>query len=57
MLPDYVSKYMKGELKVDELITHKFDFDDINQSFDALHSGDCIRAVMYYSRNGSKKIN
>jgi len=53
-LPDYIEKYYKGDIKVDELITHKFDFDDINKAFDALHSGDCIRAVMYLTRNGAK---
>lgn len=53
-LPDYIEKYKKGDLKVDEFITHRFDFDDINKSFEALHSGDCIRAVMYLQRNGAK---
>jgi len=47
-LPGYVDRYMKGEIEIDSFITHKFKFDDINKSFDALFSGDCIRAVMYY---------
>jgi S-(hydroxymethyl)glutathione dehydrogenase/alcohol dehydrogenase len=53
-LPGLIDIYKKGDLKIDELITHTFDFDDINKSFDALHGGDCIRAVMYYTRNGAK---
>lgn len=53
-LPEYIEKYNKGDLKIDELITHKFDFDEINKSFEALHGGDCIRAVMYLQRNGAK---
>lgn len=53
-LPEFIDRYNKGELKIDEFITHRFDFDKINDSFDALHSGDCIRAVMYMTRNGAK---
>lgn len=47
-LPKYVEKYMKGELEIDSFITHRFKFDDINKSFEALHSGDSIRGVMYH---------
>lgn len=39
-LPDYVQKYMKGEIVMDDFITHKFKFEDINKSFDAIVSGD-----------------
>ncbi|KAI9008829.1 chaperonin 10-like protein [Phycomyces nitens] len=41
-----VQDYLDGKLKVDEFITHTFDFKDINKAFDAMHSGDCIRAVV-----------
>ncbi|KAI9482570.1 formaldehyde dehydrogenase [Zychaea mexicana] len=41
-----VQNYLDGKLKVDEFITHTMDFDDINKAFDAMHSGDCIRAVV-----------
>jgi S-(hydroxymethyl)glutathione dehydrogenase / alcohol dehydrogenase len=53
-VPKFVDMYMKGDIKVDEMITHKFEFEDINQSFDALHGGECIRAVMYFTGNGAK---
>eukprot|EP01080_Neovahlkampfia_damariscottae_P011657 gene11657-4894_t len=53
-VPKFVDMYMNGDIKVDEFITHKFEFDDINKSFEALHGGECIRAVMYFSRNGAK---
>jgi S-(hydroxymethyl)glutathione dehydrogenase/alcohol dehydrogenase len=49
-VPEYVNKYMNGEIKVDEYITHHFTLDDINQAFDALHHGDCIRGVMHYDK-------
>ncbi|KAL0078592.1 S-glutathione dehydrogenase-like protein [Phycomyces blakesleeanus] len=41
-----VQDYLDGKLKVDEFVTHTFDFKDINKAFDAMHSGDCIRAVV-----------
>ncbi|CAO3688863.1 hypothetical protein G6F70_003295 [Rhizopus microsporus] len=41
-----VQKYLDGQLKIDEFITHKFDLDHINDAFDAMHSGNCIRSVV-----------
>ncbi|KAL0083183.1 chaperonin 10-like protein [Phycomyces blakesleeanus] len=35
-----VQDYLDGKLKVDEFVTHTFDFKDINKAFDAMHSGD-----------------
>lgn len=35
-----VQKYLDGQLKIDEFITHKFDLDHINDAFDAMHSGN-----------------
>merc|ERR1719245_2724810 len=47
-VPELVNKYMNKDLMVDEFITHKFTLDDINKGFDAMHSGDCIRAIIYF---------
>lgn len=43
-----IEKYKKGELKVDEFITHKRSIDEINQAFDDLHKGGCLRTVLSY---------
>jgi S-(hydroxymethyl)glutathione dehydrogenase / alcohol dehydrogenase len=45
-LPGYVAEYMEGKLKVDEYITHNFELDEINEAFDVMHSGECIRSVI-----------
>jgi len=45
-LPDLVDDYMKGKLKVDEFITHRKHLADINQAFDVMKQGDCIRCVV-----------
>ncbi|RDW82194.1 S-(hydroxymethyl)glutathione dehydrogenase [Coleophoma cylindrospora] len=45
-LPDLVADYMDGKLKVDEFITHRKTLQDINQAFDVMKQGDCIRCVV-----------
>jgi S-(hydroxymethyl)glutathione dehydrogenase/alcohol dehydrogenase len=45
-LPDMVEQYMEGEIKVDEMITHRYSLDDINQAFDVMHEGKSIRSVI-----------
>ncbi|KAG0211509.1 hypothetical protein BGX33_004288 [Mortierella sp. NVP41] len=47
-LPGLVQDYMTGKIKIDEFITHNFGLDDINKAFDAMHDGDCIRAIISY---------
>jgi S-(hydroxymethyl)glutathione dehydrogenase/alcohol dehydrogenase len=37
---------MDGKLKVDEFITHRKTLQDINQGFDVMKQGDCIRCVV-----------
>lgn len=45
-LPGLVSEYQKGNLHIDEYITHTFSLSDINQAFDAMKEGKCIRAIV-----------
>jgi len=45
-LPDLVDDYLQGKLKVDEFITHRKTLQDINQAFDVMKQGDCIRCVV-----------
>ncbi|CCE78376.1 Piso0_000998 [Millerozyma farinosa CBS 7064] len=45
-LPGIVEDYMDGKLKVAEFITHRQDLDHINQAFEDMHAGTCIRAVV-----------
>lgn len=47
-LPGYVDRYMKGEIKIDEFITHDMKFDQINEAFDLLHEGKSIRTVLHF---------
>ncbi len=47
-LPGYVEKYMSGEIKLDEMITHTMPLEDINRAFDLMHEGKSIRSVIVY---------
>jgi len=47
-LPGYVEQYMKGELNIDDFITHDMPFEKINEAFELLHRGESIRTVLHY---------
>jgi S-(hydroxymethyl)glutathione dehydrogenase/alcohol dehydrogenase len=47
-LPDYVERYMKGEIKIDEMVTYTMPLDDINRAFDLMHEGKSIRSVIIF---------
>ncbi|KAG1055794.1 hypothetical protein G6F43_002271 [Rhizopus delemar] len=46
-----VQSYLDGKLKIDEFITHTFNLEKINDAFDAMHSGSCIRSVVSVCEN------
>jgi len=48
-VPELVEKYMKKEIKVDEYITHTMKLAQINEAFELLHSGKCLRCVLSMS--------
>jgi len=47
-VPMLVDLYMDGQLKIDEYITHKMKFSQINEAFDLLHQGKCLRCVLSF---------
>lgn len=47
-LPGYVDKYLAGELKVDEFVSHSMPLEEINRAFDLMHAGDGIRSVITF---------
>jgi len=47
-LPGYVDQYMKGEIKIDEFVTHTMPLEDINKAFDLMHEGKSIRSVILF---------
>jgi S-(hydroxymethyl)glutathione dehydrogenase/alcohol dehydrogenase len=47
-LPGYVDQYMAGDIRIDEMITHKQSLEEINDAFDLMHDGKSIRSVVYF---------
>jgi S-(hydroxymethyl)glutathione dehydrogenase/alcohol dehydrogenase len=47
-LPDYVERYMAGEIQIDPMVTHTMGLEDINKAFELMHSGESIRSVVIF---------
>lgn len=47
-LPSYVQRYMQGEFRLDDFITHTMGLEQINEAFDLMHEGKSIRSVIHY---------
>jgi hypothetical protein len=45
----FVCIFNMQEIKVDEYITHNLKLSEINDAFDLLHSGKCLRCVLHVS--------
>jgi S-(hydroxymethyl)glutathione dehydrogenase/alcohol dehydrogenase len=48
-LPGIVERYMRGEFKLDDFITHTMSLENINDAFDLLHAGKSIRSVVHFN--------
>jgi len=49
-LPDYVERYLAGEFKLSDFITHTMGLEDINESFELMHKGESIRSVIHFNK-------
>ncbi len=47
-LPDYVERYLAGEFKLSDFITHTMSLEGINDAFDLMHEGKSIRSVIHF---------
>jgi len=48
-VPKLVERHLNGELPIDHFITHSFEgVNKTNDAVNALHSGECLRAVVQY---------
>ncbi len=47
-VPKIVEWYMEKKINIDELITHKLKFEDINKGFDLMQAGESIRSVVIF---------
>ena len=49
-LPDYVERYLAGEFKLDDFITHTMGLENINEAFELMHEGKSIRTVIHMDK-------
>ncbi|WP_220461015.1 MULTISPECIES: S-(hydroxymethyl)glutathione dehydrogenase/class III alcohol dehydrogenase [unclassified Colwellia] len=49
-LPDYVERYLAGEFKLNDFITHTMALEDINDAFELMHKGESIRSVIHFDK-------
>jgi S-(hydroxymethyl)glutathione dehydrogenase/alcohol dehydrogenase len=47
-VPKFVDWYMDKKIEIDPMITHTMHLDDINDAFELMHKGECIRAVVTF---------
>jgi S-(hydroxymethyl)glutathione dehydrogenase/alcohol dehydrogenase len=47
-LPGYVDRYLRGEIKIDEMVSAVLPLEQINRAFDLMHEGKVIRSVIGY---------
>ncbi|KAF8668787.1 hypothetical protein HU200_051980 [Digitaria exilis] len=53
-IPVLAQKYLDKELELDEFITHRMGFEEINSAFDLLDQGKCLRCIIWMD-DGAKK--
>src|SRR5205809_1884655 len=47
-VPQYVDRYLAGDIDVDPLISHSISLDEVNRGFDLMHAQDGIRSVIAF---------
>ncbi len=49
-LPGMVERYLQGEFKLNDFITHTMGLDTINDAFELMHEGKSIRTVIHFDQ-------
>lgn len=44
----YVDMYVKGDIRLDDLVSHELRLQDINRGFDMMRSGEAVRSVILF---------
>jgi S-(hydroxymethyl)glutathione dehydrogenase/alcohol dehydrogenase len=47
-MPKLIDLYMRGKLKIDELVSRRIKLDDVNAAFEAMEKGEVARSVIVY---------
>lgn len=56
-VPQLVKKVMRKEMELSSYITHKYQgLSNVNKAIEALHDGNCLRAVVHIGEHNSKPL-
>jgi S-(hydroxymethyl)glutathione dehydrogenase/alcohol dehydrogenase len=47
-VPQFVERYLAGDIDVDPLISHTISLDEVNRGFELMHAQDGIRSVISF---------
>lgn len=47
-LPQYVDRYLQGNINIDDFVSHNLPLERINDAFDLLHAGNGIRTIIHF---------
>jgi len=47
-VPKLVEDYMSKKMKIDEFVTHNFPLEKVADAIQAMHAGNCIRAIIHF---------
>jgi S-(hydroxymethyl)glutathione dehydrogenase/alcohol dehydrogenase len=45
-VPEFVDRYLAGDIDVDPFVSHKLALDDVNRGFELMEAQDGIRSVI-----------
>jgi S-(hydroxymethyl)glutathione dehydrogenase/alcohol dehydrogenase len=48
-VPQFVDRYLAGEIDVDSFVSHKLTLDDVNRGFELMEKQDGIRSVIDFA--------
>jgi len=48
-VPQFVDRYLAGDIDVDSFISHRLSLDEVNKGFDLMHNQNGIRSVIQFS--------
>ncbi len=48
-VPQFVDRYLAGEIDVDAFVSHKLTLDDVNRGFELMEAQDGIRSVIHFA--------
>jgi len=49
-LPDYVERYLAGDIPLNDFITHTMGLEEVNEAFELMHRGESIRSVIHFAQ-------